>query len=38
MKKQTLFMIGIAALLATATQASQEQLAKSIREANSKRH
>ena len=32
MKKQTLFMIGLAALLASATQASQEQLAQSIRD------
>ena len=30
MKKQTLFMIGLATLLAAATQASQEQLARSI--------
>jgi len=34
MKKQTLLMIGLAALLASATQASQEQLANSIREAD----
>jgi hypothetical protein len=34
MKKQTLFMIGLAALLASATQASQEQLAKSIQDAH----
>jgi chromosome segregation ATPase len=33
MKKQTLFIIGLATLLASATQASQEELAKSIREA-----
>lgn len=33
MKKQTLFVIGLAALLASAVQASQEQLAKSIAEA-----
>ena len=34
MKKQNLFMIGLATLLASATQAySQEQLAKSIQEA-----
>ena len=33
MKKQTLLMIGLAALLASATQASQEQLAQSIRDA-----
>ena len=32
MKKQTLLMIGLAALLASATQASQEQLAQSIRD------
>jgi hypothetical protein len=34
MKKQTLFMIGFAALVASATQASQEQLAQSIRDAH----
>jgi septal ring factor EnvC (AmiA/AmiB activator) len=34
MKKQTLLMIGFATLLASATQASQEQLAKSIQEAH----
>ena len=34
MKKQTLFMIGLATLLASATQASQEQLAQSIRDAH----
>ena len=33
MKKQTLVMISLAALLASATQASQEQLAQSIRDA-----
>lgn len=33
MKKQTLLMIGLATLLASATQASQEQLAQSITEA-----
>ena len=34
MKRQTLFMIGLASLLASATQAySQEQLAKSMQEA-----
>jgi hypothetical protein len=33
MKKQTLLVIGLAALLASATQASQEQLAQSIRDA-----
>jgi len=33
MKKQTLIMIGLATLLATATQASQEQLANSIKDA-----
>lgn len=32
MKKQTLFMIGLATLLTSATQASQEQLAASIRD------
>ena len=32
MKKQTLIMIGLAALLASATQASQEQLATSMKE------
>ena len=34
MKKQTLFMIGLTALLASATQASQQQLAKSIQDAH----
>jgi len=34
MKKQTLFMIGLVTLLASATQASQEQLARSIRDAH----
>jgi hypothetical protein len=34
MKKQTLIMIGLAILLASATQASQEQLAQSIRDAH----
>ena len=34
MKKQTLIMIGLATLLASATQASQEQLAQSIRDAH----
>jgi len=34
MKKQTLFTIGLATLLACATQASQEQLAKSIQDAH----
>jgi Protein of unknown function (DUF2959) len=34
MKKQTVFMIGLAALLATSTQASQEQLANSIKDAH----
>jgi hypothetical protein len=34
MKMQTLFMIGFATLLATATQASQEQLAGSIKQAH----
>jgi transposase-like protein len=34
MKSKTLVMIGLAALLATATQASQEQLAQSIRDAH----
>ena len=34
MIKQTLFVIGLAALLASATQASQEQLAKSIQDAH----
>ena len=33
MKKQILYMIGLATLLASATQASQEQLAKSIQDA-----
>ena len=33
MKKQILFILGLTALLATATQASQEQLARSIKEA-----
>jgi hypothetical protein len=33
MKTRTVFMIGLATLLASATQASQEQLAKSIRDA-----
>ena len=35
MKKQILITIGLATLLASATQASQEQLAQSIREAHS---
>lgn len=35
MKKNTLLMIGLATLLASATQASQEQLAQSIRDARS---
>jgi hypothetical protein len=34
MKKRTLFVIGLATLLASATQASQEQLAKSIQDAH----
>jgi 2C-methyl-D-erythritol 2,4-cyclodiphosphate synthase len=34
MKKQTLLVIGLAALLASAAQASQEQLAKSIQDAH----
>lgn len=34
MKKNTLFVIGLAALLVSATQASQEQLVKSIRDAH----
>jgi hypothetical protein len=34
MKKQTLLVIGLAAMLASATQASQEQLAKSIQDAH----
>jgi len=34
MKKKTLYMIGLATLLASATQASQDQLARSIKEAH----
>jgi hypothetical protein len=34
MKKQTLFMIGLATLLASATQANQQQLARSIKDAH----